>query len=187
MMRNALIILIISLHCAAAFAQGKSTTDDQQEFTPRRGWMVKTGYGNQISKNWVEAGIGRINLIGMRSSNKPGSFVSAAAGAFTLSGEYCLNSSRPIYGAKLGIEGHALLFGARASFAMYFREGQESGVTTLEGGLCLFSVVYVYAGYNFADPPLEQQVITEGFRLSAGLNLPFGMKTVKTNRKLKSD
>ncbi|MCK6640528.1 MAG: hypothetical protein L6Q81_10595 [Bacteroidia bacterium] len=186
-MRHTILLLVLTIQYSALLAQGTNASDNEQEFTPRRGWMVKAGYGNQISKHWVEAGFGRINLIGMRSSNKPGSFVSAAAGAFNISGEYCLNSSRPIYGAKLGIEGHALLFGARASFAMYFREGQESGVATLEGGLCLFSTVYVYAGYNFADQPIEQQVINEGFRLSAGVNLPFGMKTVKTNQKLKSD
>jgi hypothetical protein len=185
MLRQLLFVITLTLSISC-FAQSTSS-GNEEEFTPRRGWMVKAGYGNQISKNWVEAGIGRINLIGMRSSNKPGSFVSAAAGAFTLSGEYCLNSSRPIYGAKLGIEGHVLLFGARASFAMYFREGQESGAATLEGGLCLFSVVYVYAGYNFADQPIEQQVINEGFRLSAGLNFPFGMKTVKTNQKLSNN
>ena len=185
-MLKSLLFTFSFLISISAFTQNSSTSGDE-EFTPRRGWMVKAGYGNQISKNWVEAGIGRINLIGMRSSNKPGSFVSAAAGAFTLSGEYCLNSSRPIYGAKLGIEGHALVFGARASFGLYFREGQESGVATLEGGLCLFSIVYFYAGYNFADQPIEQQVINEGFRLSAGLNLPFGMKTVKTNQKLSNN
>lgn len=181
------LLLAISLTLVtSAFAQN-SGTNGEQEFTPRRGWMVKAGYGNQIDKHWLEAGFGRINLIGMRSGNKPGSFVSAAAGAFTLTGEYCLNSSRPIYGAKLGIEAHALVFGARTSFAMYFREGQESGVATLEGGLCLFSTVYVYAGYNFADQPIEQQVIHEGFRLSMGANIPFGMKTVKTDRKLQTN
>lgn len=183
-MRVAIILVILTLNCAAVLAQRNSADGNQQEFTPRRGWMVKTGYSNQIDQHWIEAGFGRINLIGMRSGSKQNSFISAAAGAFTIGGEYCLTSSRPIYGAKLAIEGNAILFGGRASYAMYFRDGKESGVTTIEGGLCILSVVYVYAGYNFADPPLEQQVVHEGFRLSAGINFPFRMKAVKTNLKL---
>jgi hypothetical protein len=186
-MKKFLFITFLLFVSGDIFAQNNVTGNAEEEFTPRRGWMIKTGYANQIDRHWIEAGIGRMNLIGMRSGNKPGSFISAAAGAFTLGGEYCLTSSKPIYGAKLAIEGNAILFGGRASYALYFSDGRESGVTTIEGGLCLLSVVYVYAGYNFADQPLEQQVVHEGFRLSAGINFPLGIKPVKTNLKLENN
>lgn len=148
----------------------------EDDATSTRGFMFKAGYNYQADLHWVEAGIGRINIISFKEEPEPS--LSTAAAAFTFGGDFGFGDTAVISAVKLGFEVHLVVFGARLSYGYFMQEANSSGVLTIEGGICVFSKVYAYAGYNFVIHNRSNPVIPEGARLSIGMNFPFGMRKV---------
>ncbi|HTF05480.1 MAG TPA: hypothetical protein VK826_15740 [Bacteroidia bacterium] len=153
---------------------------DPDALDGKRGWMLKAGYNRQDETNWLELGVGRINLLSARSS---GTTFIAGAAAFTFGADLGFDTSL-IVAPRLGIEVHATALGARVSYAYFMQDANETGIITLEGGLCIVSRFYVYGGYNFVNGNQDSPVIPKGPRFSIGFNFPFGLRAVPPTKRI---
>lgn len=152
--------------------------DDPKSSLGKRGWMLKVGYNQQSSQKWVEVGVGRINIISTIEQKGNRSYSTGAA-AFTFGSDIGFGDTSLIYSAKMGVEAHLTLFGARVTYGYYMQDNNASGVIGVEGGFCIFSVFYVYAGYNFVKGNQENPVVFEGGKLAVGINVPFGIRSAE--------
>lgn len=136
---------------------------------------MRCAYNHQDGLNGGEFGFGR--MARFESFDALGRGTTTAAASFTFGADVAYDTSL-IAAPKLAMEFSALLIGARVGYGYYLQDGNASGVIILEGGLNIFSRVFVYAGYNFVKRSVEAPVIAEGLRFSAGFNYPFGMRRV---------
>jgi hypothetical protein len=168
------LILLTALPSFARLVPASLFRADESEFNRTRGWMLKAGYSRQAEINWLEVGFGRINAL---NTSGISGYTFVAAAAFTFGADLGFDTSL-IVAPKLGIEVHASALGARVSYAYFMQDANETGIITLEGGLCVVSRFYVYGGYNFVNGNRDNPVIPEGPRFSIGFNFPLGMRDV---------
>jgi hypothetical protein len=138
----------------------------------KSGFLFKAGYNYQAELHWIEAGIGRINILNFAKEEGEPS-LSTGAAAFTFGGDFGFGDTSVISAVKLGFEAHLVVFGARLSYGYFMQDANSSGVITIEGGFSVFHHVYAYAGYNFVIHNRANPVIPEGARLALGINFPF--------------
>lgn len=181
----AILILFVANVSAEVSQRRISPVDADDNLAGKRGWMFKACYNQQSSLRWVELGFGRINILSYRGKADDISFAAGAA-AFTLGSDIGFADTSLIYSVKMGMEAHLTLFGGRVTYGYYMQDDNATGVIGIEGGFCIFSVAYVYGGYNFVKGNQENPVITEGAKLSVGLNIPFGMRSTEPVRKIGS-
>lgn len=187
-MRNSIVGFLLLIATAASLNGTEfhwSGYDDPEASRGKRGWMFKAGYTQQSTTRFVELGLGRINIVSYLDQTGKRSFAAGAA-AFTLGSDIGFGDSSMIYSAKMGFEAHLTILGARITYGYYLQDKNASGVIGIEGGVCIFSVVYAYAGYNFVKGNQDYPVLQEGAKLSLGVNIPFGMRTTEPIRRIGS-
>ncbi len=178
------ILVVLSLPVWASEIRSVDMfADEKEELVSKRGWMFKAGYVRQDEQNWMEFGLGRINLLSFQPDKGGSTFVAGAA-AFTFGADVGLWDSSIIIGPKLGMEAHATIFGGRVSYCYYLQDNNNTGVISVEGGLCILSVFYAYVGYNFTNGNPDNPIVDEGGKFSVGLNIPFGLRKAEPVRKI---
>lgn len=134
-------------------------------------------YNRQSERNFLEIGFGRMNSINSSGGAGLNTFTLGSVG-FTFGADMCFGDTSLIIAPKMGIEGCLTIFGGRISYGYYMQDENRSGVIGIEGGLCILSVFYAYAGYNFVKGDKETAVIDEGAKFSVGINIPFGSRAI---------
>lgn len=145
------------------------------DFNPRNGWFIKGGYIRQNKLNWAELSLARWHE--SQYTDEDGTSISAVGEAITLGSEFGFGDTTGsvVLAPKIGAELHVILIGVRTSFAHYMKAGKSTNCFSLEGGLCLVSVLYVYYGYNWMLGSESSLVEKSGGKIAIGLNIPFGM------------
>lgn len=155
---------------------------EDDETVGKRSWLIRPCYNRQSELNFVEIGIGRINSLNSRPGAGLNSFTLASIG-FTLGADVGFTDSSLIVGTKMGIEGCVTIFGGRVTYGYYQQERRNTGVIGFEGGFCILSVFYAYAGYNFVKGDKDIGVLPEGPKFSIGLNIPLWPSNIPAAKK----
>jgi hypothetical protein len=177
-MKRILILFGFLLFSATGFAGSHDKlfpagSPDDNEYNTRNGWFIKTGYIKQAKSGWAEFSVARwrqAQYIGEEAN------FSAAAVGISLGSEFGFGDTTFVYAPKVGVEMHLLFIGFRSSFARYMKADKGTNCFSIEGGLCVLSVLYVYAGYNWMLGDVKDIVEPSGPKFAIGLNIPFGMR-----------
>lgn len=177
-MRGIIFVILVSISFHGFAGTGRMfPADENDPPIGKRSWLVRPCYNRQSEKNFLEVGIGRMNSINSNGGAGLNTFTLGSVG-FTLGADMCFGDTSLIIAPKMGIEGCLTIFGGRLSYGYYMQDNNTTGVIGIEGGLCILSVFYAYAGYNFVKGDKEAAVIDEGVKFSVGLNIPFGPREI---------